>query len=134
MPTIQEFIAAQKITANVQPADRNPHMDEDARYPMDHWRVVLQRPGKRLTVYLSKGQGHHGKPAEAGEVLDCLAYDASGVENSSSFDDWCREYGYDTDSRKAHRTYMVCKRQSERLRQFLGDEPFKTLLWETERL
>lgn len=135
MTTINDFIADQHITATAEWSDRNPNMDEDSKNPMDHWRVVLQRSGgKRMTVYFSKGRGHNGKPAEASEVLDCMASDAAGVENAQSFEDWASEYGYDTDSRKAHRTYSICKRQAERLKKFLGDEAYEKLLWDMERL
>ena len=73
MTTIHEFIEAHKITAEAAPTDHNPHMDGSER--MDHWRVVLQRPGRRMSTYFSKVQGHNGKPAEIAEVLDCLASD-----------------------------------------------------------
>lgn len=134
MTGLREFIQAQKITAQAAAADTNPNMDQDNKDRMDHWRVVLQRPGKRMTVYFSMGSGHHGKQPEAGDVLDCLASDASSVENAQSFEDWAGDYGYDTDSRKAHKTYTVCKRKAERLRKFLGEESYKALLWNTERI
>lgn len=129
---ITQFIVINGITTQVARADQNPNMDDSA--DMDHWRVTLQRPGKRMTVYFSKGRGHNGKPPQADEVLDCLASDAASVENAQDFADWCGDYGYDTDSRKAHRTYTICKRQAERLRKFVGATNFKELLFNTERL
>lgn len=138
MSTIQEFIAMNGLTAAISPADDNPNMDHDPKHPMDHWRVVVKmsdgdRPVK-MTTYFSMGSGHNGKAPELGDVLDCLASDAASVENARDFADWCSEYGYDTDSRKAHRTYTVCKRQAERLRKLLGVTAYDDLLWNTERL
>jgi len=47
--------------------------------------------------------------------------DAQSVDDARDFEDWCAELGYDTDSRKAERTFRACQRIAERLRQFLGD-------------
>lgn len=141
---LQDFIASNGITAEVKPVDTNPHLDDD-RNPMDHWRVTLRRPGHKMTVYFSMGRGHNGKMPEAADVLDCLASDSASIANAQSawadapaprdpFTDWCSEYGYDTDSRKAYRTFKVCQRQADRLSKFLGSEAYEQLLWETERL
>ena len=67
-------------------------------------------------------------------ILDCLASDASGIENARTFEDWAGEYGYDIDSREAYKTYKVTKRQTEKLRALLGPELFDRLVWHTERL
>jgi hypothetical protein len=42
--------------------------------------------------------------------------------------------GYDTDSRKALRTYNLCKRQADKLERMLGSDLFTALLYNTERL
>jgi hypothetical protein len=85
-----------------------------------------------MTTYFSMGYGHKGAKPEAVDVLSCLANDAAGVENAGGFEDWCAEYGYETDSRKAERIYKTCIHQSKRLRQFLGGEAYEQLLWRTE--
>jgi hypothetical protein len=87
----------------------------------------------KMTVYFSKGIGHHGAEPTTEEVLSCLADDAAGVENSPSFEDWCSEYGYDTDSRKAEKIFKACEHQATRLKNFLGDDLFEQLLWKVER-
>lgn len=66
------------------------------------------------------------------EVLDCLASDASSAD--SSFEDWCAELGYDTDSRKAYSTYQACLGIANQLKGFLSPDNYETLLWNTERL
>ena len=135
MATIYDRITEHAISATAEPADRNPNMEEDGKYPMDHWRVTLRRAGRKMTVYFSMGQAHNGKAPKAAEVLNCLALDSAGIENAGDFDGWCRGYGYDTDSRKAHRTYAACQRQAQRLRQFIGsDEAYQALLFDTESL
>lgn len=129
--SLQDFIAANKLRMTATWTDSNPHMDGSDR--MDHWRCTLMCDGRRMVVTFSKGSAHHGKPAELREVLSCMAGDAAGIENASSFTDWCGEYGYDTDSRKAEKIYRTCQRQRDSLLRLLGREAFEALLWRTEQ-
>jgi hypothetical protein len=132
--TLQEFIDETGIASTSEWAERNPHMEDSDR--MDNWRVRLRsrNTGRTMRLYYSKGVGHNGAKPETDEVLDCLAMDASGIDNARGFEDWCSEYGYDTDSRSAEKTYKVCIRQAERLRGFLGDDGYRVLLEDIERL
>jgi hypothetical protein len=134
MQTLTDFIRSARITMTADRADDNPHMQDS--HEMDHWRCILRANGdqrRRLTVPFSMGRGHNGAAPELADVLDCLASDSAGLENARDFEDWCGEYGYDTDSRKAERTYRTVQRQAKKLRAFLGDDAYKALLWETER-
>ena len=57
-----------------------------------------------------------GEITEEQEVLFafyCFLSDAVGA--SESFDNFCGEFGYDTDSRKAEKIYRKCKKQLEKL-------------------
>lgn len=132
--TLQDFIAETGIVLNSQATSSNPHMEDSER--MDNYRVKLR--GKKLgnatmRLYFSKGVGHNGAEPTVDEVLDCLASDAAGIDNSRGFDDWCSEYGYDTDSRRAEKVYRQCERQAQRLKKFLGDDCYQQLLWDIER-
>ena len=152
MTTIGEFIESNRIVSGSYRVDANPNM-EDSRN-MDHWKVTLVRKvlregfdtwhgykGKlgavqystrKLTVYFSKGYDHHGAEPQAAEVLSCLADDAAGVEYRG-FEEWCSDYGYETDSRKAEKTFKACKHIAARLQSFLGVELFDQLVYHTER-
>lgn len=114
--TYAEFVAEHKISAEVSRTNINPNMEDSLS--MDNWRVTLKASGRKMTVYFSKGKAHKGAAPTADEVLECLAMDSS--YDGYQFEEWCNELGYDTDSRKAHRTHQVCMRQSERLRKFMG--------------
>jgi hypothetical protein len=124
------FLQTVGISMTAERADTNPNME---RQDMDHWRCVLRAGRSRMTVMFSQGYGHNGKAPDVASVLDCLASDAAGVDNSRDFEDWCSEYGYDIDSRKAERTFKTCERQALKLHKFLGDSAYRTLLWDTER-
>ena len=54
--------------------------------------------------------------------LPCFGCEGAQLE------DWCGEYGYDSDSRKAERTYKAIHEQSEKLAGFLGSELYEMLL------
>ena len=131
---IGELIQKTGITLKFDYTDRNPTMPDSDN--MDHYKCTLRSrvTGKQMTLVFSKGYGHNGKPPEANEVLDCLASDASGIENSSGdFEEWCSEYGYDTDSRRAEKIFKATSRQAEQLKRLMGDD-YETLLWNTERM
>ena len=67
-------------------------------------------------------------------VLDCLASDADGYDNSHDFEDWATNYGYDPDSRRGEKLYHVVAEQAKKLRNLLGSELYTKLLCEVERL
>lgn len=136
--TIQAFIRKNhiRLTDNdIQFVDRNPYMADD-NWQAHHYKITLRATinGKRkqYTTYFSQGYGidHDPRPED---VLDCLASDASGVDNARNFEDWASEYGYDTDSRKAEIVYRNCERESWKLVKFLGRDAYRDLL-EAERL
>lgn len=129
--TMKEFAEANKIKIENEYADSNPNM-ADPNWQANHYKVILKTGRKQFTTYFSQGYGISGEPTVEG-VLDCLASDAAGFENAQSFEDWANEYGYDTDSRKAEKTYNIIGRQAKRLKNFLGNK-YETLLWDTERL
>lgn len=133
MQTVGQFIEHCGLTMTATPADTNPNMASDRDHAeMDHWRCIMRFGQRaRLTVPFSKGSGHHGTAPDLAEVLDCLASDSAGA--SSSFEDWCGEYGQEEDSRKAERTYRTCVKQAKALQRFLGESRFQKLLYCTER-
>jgi hypothetical protein len=118
--TIRDVISALGISATVAYADANPHMTDMGRGAY-HYRVTLRRrtPRRSMTVPFSCGSGWTREP-DAADVLDCLLSDASSADQS--FEDWCGDYGYDTDSRRHERTYKAVVRQTAKLRAFLGDD------------
>lgn len=78
------------------------------------------------------GSKYRIKKPTVADVLDCLASDASGADES--FEDWASNYGYDTDSRSAERTYQTIQKQVKELRQLLGRDALNELLYQTERM
>lgn len=83
------------------------------------YRVTLRFEGRQLSTDFHQGAAHTKEPTAA-DVLSCLISDASSGD-SGSFGDFCCDFGYDTDSRKAFDLYMACRKVNKRLRHFLGD-------------
>ena len=131
--TLAQFIAEHHITASAERADENPNMADMPR-GSSHWKVTLRLGRRRIVVPFSQGPAICQEPTAA-DVLNCLASDAAGFENARSFEDWCSEYGYDTDSRKAEKTYKAVEKQSDQLKRLLADDDvFHSLLFDTEGL
>lgn len=53
-------------------------------------------------------------PPELCSVLSSLLMDSLACDQS--FNDWCSNFGYDTDSRKALDTYLACQESGAKLR------------------
>lgn len=134
MQSIHDFVRKHGISISCTRTDKNPHMHADDKWQADHWKCSLKRKGgKRMTVHFSMGTGHGGKQPTAEEVLSAIASDASSVVNASGFEDWASDLGFETDSRKAHKTYNTVKKQAASLKKFIGDA-YEELLYETEGL
>lgn len=76
-------------------------------YPKDH------HPGSL------RGQP---KPPAAADVISCLLIDLSTVDNCDSFEEFCDELGYDSDSREAERIWRKLEHEAPKIRAFFGDD------------
>jgi len=127
------FITEHGLTLTCKPTDKNPNMEGHAA-SLNHWACTLRATGRRpMRFVFSMGAALKGEP-QLPDVLDCLASDALVIENARDlgFESWADEYGYNTDSRKAERTYKICVRQAERLKTALG-HGYQPLLFDVER-
>lgn len=137
--SLARFIHQNGITLTYEAIPERPDrkdLDEKEQEWQDrafHYKVTLRRGRKKLTTYYSAGAGSPESPT-VDEVLDILASDSSGADNARSFEDWASEYGYDTDSRKAERTFRAVQETSEKLKQLLGEGPFQELVYKIDRL
>lgn len=83
------------------------------------WTVTLRFQGREISTPYFMGSAITRDPS-AREVLDSLLLDAR--VGDSTFEGFCADFGYDTDSRKAYATWEECRRTEPKLRRFLGDE------------
>ena len=94
----------------------------------NRWSVTLSKPDslspgetRTLTCDYFMGNAHErdGMPLEpeAADVVHSLLLDAS-ARDAGSFEAWADEFGYDTDSREAERTYRACLESARKLERF----------------
>jgi hypothetical protein len=93
----------------------------DGMENMNQYTVTLKFKGRQLTTPFFTGLGWDTEPNQL-DVLSSLLSDASCYENSSSFEDFCSDLGYNSDSRKAEKIYQACEKNAKKLKQFLGDD------------
>ena len=72
-----------------------------------------------LETAFSQGTAHT-EPPTVGDVRSCLISDAN--VGAQTFDEFCSDLGYDTDSRKAHAIWIRCAEVAPKVRAFLGDD------------
>jgi hypothetical protein len=92
---------------------RNPLADEKWRNAQTNASETGRYPTTRNSLPLAP------LPApKLEDVLYSLLMDASAYR--MTFDEWCDEYGYDTDSRKDHAMYMQCSEAGLKLTRLVG--------------
>lgn len=105
-------------------------------FSMGSGHARLKNPKQDIHHWTNQGVKVFPNPT-AEQVLDCLITDASCWESNRTFEDFCAELGYDTDSRKAERVYQACGECYKQLLEWLrplGRDVLHELLYETERL
>lgn len=118
----REFILdAMGVTMRATRKD-GPREGRDAS--ASHWRVTLRRDRASLTTDYSMGAAHVGEP-ELCDVLNCLMRDAEC--GAQSFEDFCADLGYDTDSRSAEKTWRACKVTAVGLARLFSDGMLRDL-------
>lgn len=111
-----------KIRA-VKIPDPPPFHEGPGPYAGQGWQCTLRFDGRRMTVPFWMGPGHvdwAGQPRtpKVRDLLECLLADSSGADQS--FEDWCGDYGYDTDSRKAYGIWTSVENQTGALKHLLA--------------
>lgn len=83
------------------------------------WHCTLRYQGRQYSFDFWQGSAITGEPDAAG-TLDCLLSDAQSGE--MEFSEFCREFGYDEDSRKSEKTWKACQKTSTAMKRLLGDD------------
>jgi hypothetical protein len=97
----------------------------------DAWYVTLSRAGHSEDFNYRTGLGlrqyatgpknprrrPRPVPPSAADVLHSLILESSAADQT--FESWCDEFGYDSDSRKAEATYRACLANADKLARVL---------------
>lgn len=92
-----------------------------------HFAYTLSRVGNdnKIKGYYSQGEAIKGTPRVTDIVLAMLM-DTQGIADTS-FDMWCGDFGYDTDSRKALNTYQACMKEYGQIKSLFSSEEMDKL-------
>jgi hypothetical protein len=106
---------------------------------LDEWQqkanqytATLKYKGRQMTVPFFTGQGWTKEPTWK-DILGSLVSDYYCYESADSFEGFCQELGYDSDSRKAENTYKQIEKQSIKLERLLGDDLQEVCLYLQEQ-
>lgn len=118
-----EFLNTHGLTCDIKLAPKqtppnwcNPGEQHGTRY-----RVALSHPDRatlRFDFWGSIADAAKGEDPTAYDVLACISSD---VHCPETFEDFCGEYGYDEDSRKAEQTFHRCYKFGQQLRAFFPE-------------
>jgi hypothetical protein len=124
---LKELCAELGITASVRELDGDLNNFPD--WAKQGWIITLRYKGKRAQFRFYGGGA--SKTPTASDLVWAVAVDSTALKES--FKDWAYEYGYDTDSIKAHSTYKACQRNGLRLINLIGNEEIFSQLVESGR-
>jgi hypothetical protein len=97
---------------------------EDDKEERDIYRLSLSRQGKRFSVKFGQSINgiEKGETPTAYDMLTCLTkYNPYGFEN------FCSDFGYDLDSRKAEKIYKAVCKEWEKVNSFFSSEELEEL-------
>jgi len=127
----QEFLAKYNIKFKADYRDATcPPWEKDEKETKhihgDRWRITLQARGKQIgfDFWNSFNDSQSGKDPTAYDALACISSD---VHCPETFEEFCGDYGYDTDSRKAEKTFQRVSAFSRKLRSFFTDDEIEAL-------
>lgn len=92
-----------------------------------HVSIDLDAAIRASVEHIGYRSGPSLTPPTVSDVLSSLALDAS-VLNAGDFENWARDFGYDSDSRSAEALYRTCRNQALRLRAIIGGPALDELL------
>lgn len=124
---LAELCAELGITANVRELDGDLITFPD--WAKQGWSITLKYKGKRAQ-FRFYGGGKASAPT-ASDLVWSVATDSTALEES--FKDWCDNFGYSTNSIKAHSTYKACQRNGSRLTDLIGNADVFSQLVESAR-
>jgi len=90
--------------------------------PRDIYRVTFRRNRDHFTIKFGQSIADTGKEPSAYTVLSCLTKSDPG-----SFEEFCADYGFDTDSRSAYKTFINVGIQWKKISAFWTDEEIEKL-------
>ena len=108
-----DFLKSVNASIKMEYLEHRPYFPDD-KVSRDLYRVRIKRKGKQMAFTF--GANLNGDEPTAYDILACLTkYDPG------TFEDFCSDYGYDEDSRKAESTYKAVCKEWRNVERVFGD-------------
>jgi len=125
----QVFLEKVGIVAVITYLDNNPPAWDKDTHDHNHYRVTLRRKDgdKERFVFQfwdSIANSNSGEKPTAYDVLSCVSSETTIYDDFAEF---CSEFGYDQDSRKAEQLWKTYDKQSRKLNDFFTEEELEDL-------
>lgn len=121
---LEYILDAMGVTFSATPAARSDGLMLDMPEGTKHYLVTIGTRYRSFETFYSQGPAITGSP-QLLDVLQSLLSDASGADQS--FEEWCRDLGYDDDSRKALRIYQACEEIARELDKMFSKQEIEDL-------
>lgn len=123
--TLEEFVKKHEIVMMRVTGTTPAPWKEEAGYQSNHWIITFTRPGRSFTCDFWTGSGIKEDEIDAAFVLESMFMDVPILE--MTFEEFCDDFGYSTDSRKAYKTWEDTIAYLIRLKEFLEPKGLKEL-------
>ena len=113
-----DFLASTKSKLFINFLKHDKYFDDD-KESRDIYSCVLTRRSRRYTFKFGQSisASEKGEKPTAYDILSCLQkYDTGDFEN------FCGDFGYDTDSRKAEKMYKAVRKEYEALAKMYSED------------
>jgi hypothetical protein len=105
-----------------------PWSDKDREQNYNRHRVIVRNrtSGKRVSFYFwaSLAQPELRSPSDLRGAFECFLSDA--IAGKQSFEDFCGDFGYDADSRKAEQAWKACSKASDKADRLIDGDLYGT--------
>jgi len=122
----ENFLNRHGIEISYQSGSKEPDWGDDAVHG-NHYRVTLTRKVPKDTLsfdYWDSYSNRHKHRPEDSDILGCLSSDMYCPE---TFEEFCSDYGYDEDSRRAYSTWERVVQFARDIKEFFTEEEFEEL-------
>ena len=93
------------------------------------YKVTIRNGKKRFSTIFTDSINNTQKGIKSPDIdiIYCIVSDAQCVQWNGSFEDFCSEFGYDTDSRSAERIYRACEKTHDNIQRLFNSDGFDFL-------
>ena len=114
-------VALERIMKGVKIETTWLRSESTEKFPMYHdvWKIKVKRGGRQITFEFHNSNMNLGVEPDLYAIL-CTIWCESNVP--ADFEEFCRGYGYDTDSIKDREIYKKCVAFSNKIHKLFTDE------------